>query len=336
MNSTIKDVAKKARVSTATVSRVLNGNYPVSDEVRERVADAVQSLQYKPNQIARSLKKNRTNLIGVVVADIANPFFMNVGKGLEATMAAKSYNLIFCSTNESAEKEEDIVNMLIEKKVDAIVISACSTQTTVVQRIMENRIKVVLIDRKVNIPTMSIDCITNDNFNGAMLLTEYLIQKGHRNIGIMNGILTTSTAIERFSGFKYAMNRSGIDIDERFVLWGKYSKQVAYEATERLIKTGKTPSAIVCGNNVMAEGVMRALKDYHFRIPEDISLVSFGMLANQELIEPKITCIDQSPFLMGQKAGEILLAYLANSTGFSGSEIVLNNEFLEGNSVINR
>ena len=333
MNSTIKDVAKLAGVSTATVSRVLNGNYPVSEDVRRRVVTVVEHLQYRPNQVARSLKRNRTNLIGLVVADIANPFFMHVCKGLEATISAKDYNLIVCSTNESPQKEADIVDMLIEKKVDAIAISVCSLESSVIKSILTSRIKVALIDRKVKLNDVAVDCITSDNFNGAVVLTEYLIQKGHRDIGIMNGILSTSTAVDRYDGFKQAMHRHGLTIQKDFVLCGKYSKEAAYTEAVKLLHSDALPSALFCGNNVMAEGVMRAFKDNHIRIPEDVSLVCFGMLGNQELIVPQITCIDQSPFLMGQKAGEMLLSRLENVSNVVHSEIIVENAFIEGNSV---
>lgn len=336
MNITIKEVAKQADVSTATVSRVLNENYPVSDEVRERVLAAVQALEYKPNQVARSLKRNRTNLIGIVVADIANPFFMNVGKGLEEIISRKDYNLIFCSTNESCEKEQEIIDILIEKKVDAVVISVCSVHSAVVQKLLNNHIKVVLIDRKVDLPGIAVDGITNDNFNGSYFLTEYLIQMGHKDIGIMNGLLSTSTARERFAGFESAMRHYGLPLQERFILRGKYNRQDAYAETLRSIRGGSIPSAIICGNNVMAEGVMKALKDCHLAIPQDVSLVSFGLLANQELIEPKITCLDQCPFLMGQKAGEILLELLDSKDSLVCKEVVLQNEFIEGSSVNRR
>lgn len=329
---TIKEVAEKARVSTATVSRVINNNYPVSEEVRNEVLKVISEMNYQPNGIARSLKKNKTNLIGVVVADISNPFFMNVGKGIESLVSREDYNLIFCSTDESPDKEKKLLNMMVEKKVDGIVISVSDTDSSTIKNVMADDIKVVLIDRKID--DANVDYIATDNFNDSFLLTESLIKKGHKDIAIVNGCLTVSTAKERFDGFKEAMNKYGLKIDKDFIISGNYSADIAGIETEKLINTGKLPTAILAANNSMAEGVMRAFKNKNIRIPEDISLVSFGVITNQEFIEPKITCIKQNPFLMGQKAAEVILDKLNGKSKIDNfKEVVLLNEFYEGNSI---
>lgn len=329
---TIKEVAERAKVSTATVSRVLNNNYPVSDEVRNEVLKVISELNYQPNGIARSLKINKTNLIGIIVADISNPFFMGVGKGIESVVSKEGYNLIFCSTDESPEKEVRLLNMIAEKKVDGIVISPSTTNSSIIKNIMGYGIKVVLVDRKVN--DINVDYIATDDFNGSFLLTESLIKKGHKDIAIINGNLDVSTAKERFDGYKAAMERYGLKIDKDFVLSGNYSTDIAFIETMKLIKKGKLPTALLSTNNSMAEGVMKAFKSEKIRIPEDISLASFGDITNQEFIEPKITCIKQKPFLMGQKAGELILDKLNDKSkedNFKG--VVLINEFCEGNSI---
>jgi DNA-binding LacI/PurR family transcriptional regulator len=328
---TVKEVANIAGVSTATVSRVLNNNYPVSDDVKTRVLEAVKNLNYTPNGIARSLKSNRTNLIGVVVADISNSFFMNLGKGVEDVLEKEDYNLIFCSTNESAIKEQKILNVLIEKKVDALIISVCDSNFPMLETLMANDIKVVLIDRKLT--SAHADCIVNDNFSGSFLLTDYLLKKGHTQIALLHGNLSTSTAQERLDGYKSALNKGNVPLQEKYLLDGNYSRQRAYKEVEKLIQSGNLPTAIYCGNNVMAEGVIKALKDYKLDIPQDVSVVSFGMIDNQELIEPRITCLNQNPFLMGQKAGEIILRKISSNEDLMSKEVVLCNEFIEGESV---
>lgn len=329
---TIKEVAKRANVSTATVSRVLNNNYPVSDEARTEVLKAASELNYKPNGIARSLKKNKTNLIGIIVADIANPFFMNVSKGIENVVSKEKYNLIISSSDESQDKEMKLLNMMLEKKVDGIIMAPSNIDCLEIKSIISSGIKLVLVDRKVE--GITVDYIANDNFNGAFSLTEDLIRKGHRDIAIVNGCVNVTTAIERFNGYKAAMNKYGIKIDEDFILSGEYSASMAFVETINLIKKGKLPTALVSSNNSMTEGIMKALKSEKLRVPEDISLVSFGQIANQEFIEPKITCIKQNPFLMGQKAGEVILDKLnGKSKEDNFKEVLLLNEFSEGNSI---
>ncbi|KGK86979.1 LacI family DNA-binding transcriptional regulator [Clostridium sp. HMP27] len=329
---TIKEVAERANVSTATVSRVLNNNYPVSDEVRDKVLKVVSELNYQPNGIARSLKNNKTNLIGIIVADISNPFFMKVGRGIESIVSKEGYNLIFCSTDESPDKEKKLLNMMAEKMVDGIIISPCSIDTVTVKNIMATGVKVVLVDRKFD--DVTVDYIATDNFNGSFLLTESLIKKGHKDIAIINGHLDVSTAEERFNGYKAAMDRYGLEIDKDFILSGNYSTDIAFDETMKLIKRGKLPTAMLAANNSMAEGVMKVFKSEKIRIPEDISLVSFGEITNQEFIEPKITCIKQNPILMGQKSGEVILDKLKGKSSHNNfKEIVLVNEFCEGNSI---
>lgn len=329
---TIKEVAKRANVSTATVSRVLNNNYPVSDEARNEVLKAASELNYKPNGVARSLKKNKTNLIGIIVADISNPFFMNVSKGIESVVSKEKYNLILSSSDESQDKEITLLNMMLEKKVDGIIMAPSNIDSLEIKSIISSGIKLVLVDRKVE--GITVDYIANDNLNGAFSLTEDLIRKGHRDIAIVNGCLNVTTAIERFDGYKAAMNKYGIKIDEDFILPGEYSTSMAFVETINLIKKGKFPTAIVSSNNSMTEGVMKALKSENLRIPEDISLVSFGEIANQEFIEPKIKSIRQNPFLMGQKAGEVILDKInGKSKDDNFKEVLLLNEFSEGNSI---
>ncbi|RXI50495.1 LacI family transcriptional regulator [Clostridium tetani] len=328
---TIKEVAKRANVSTATVSRVLNNNYPVSDEARKEVLKAASELNYKPNGVARSLKKNKTNLIGIIVADISNPFFMSVARGVESVVS-EEYNLILSSTDESPDKEVKLLNMMLEKKVDGIVIASSNIDSSAIKSIIASGIKLVLIDRKVD--DVTLDYIANDNFNGSFLLTESLIKKGHKDIAIVNGCLNVTTAIERFNGYRAAMNKYGLKIDKDFILQGNYSTSIAFVETRNLIRKGKLPTALLSANNSMTEGIMKALKSEKVRIPEDISLVSFGEITNQEFIEPKITCIKQNPFLMGQKAGEVILDKLnGKSKEDNFKEVVLINEFCEGNSI---
>lgn len=256
---------------------------------------------------------------------------MSVARGVESVVS-EEYNLILSSTDESPDKEVKLLNMMLEKKVDGIVIASSNIDSSAIKSIIASGIKLVLIDRKVD--DVTLDYIANDNFNGSFLLTESLIKKGHKDIAIVNGCLNVTTAIERFNGYRAAMNKYGLKIDKDFILQGNYSTSIAFVETRNLIRKGKLPTALLSANNSMTEGIMKALKSEKVRIPEDISLVSFGEITNQEFIEPKITCIKQNPFLMGQKAGEVILDKLnGKSKEDNFKEVVLINEFCEGNSI---
>ncbi len=305
--ATITDVAKRANVSISTVSRVLNKNYPVSDELRQKVLQAVSELNYQPNAVAISLKKQTTNTIGVVVADISNPFFMQIAKGIESIVSPQGYQLIFCSTDENPTKEHTLLRLLYERRVDAIILASCDTDSSYLNQLAQNSFPIILIDRKV--PNCNADVIVEDNFSSAYMLAQHLIQNGHRKICVINGPLKVSSASERFEGFRKALEDNGIDLKKEYVLEGNFMRCDAYGAVKKMILNHQNdlPTAIFATNNLMAEGAMAALREFNIKIPDDISLVSFGDISIPDLIDPKLTVISQNAFAIGQKAGEMAL-----------------------------
>ncbi|WP_332239110.1 LacI family DNA-binding transcriptional regulator [Sporolactobacillus sp. KGMB 08714] len=331
----MKDVAIKANVSTATVSRVLNGNYPVSKEIMERVKQAIEDLQYKPNSIARSLRIKRSNLIAIVVTDIRNPYYISIAREIDNCLFDDGYNLIFCSTDESAEKEKKILEMLIEKNVDAVIISPCTQDPENLMPLIKENIFTVLIDRDV--PFLNLNYVGEQNFNESYSLTEYLIKKGHKKIAIMNGTLDSSTGMERYMGYQSALKQYDIPLCDDLILSGGYYERQAFQTMNELFlsNNGIKPTAIVSCNNLMSEGIMRAAIKNHKRIPEDISLVSFGEIVNQEFIKTKITCIKQKENIIGENVSKIVLNKLGkNSEENLQKKISISNQLIEGNSVL--
>jgi len=306
-NVTIKQIAEEANVSGATVSRVVNNNYPVSEEVRLKVLKAISELNYQPNGVARSLKSKKTHMIGIVVADITNPYFMQIAKGVESVVSSKGYNLLFCSTNENPSREHGLLRLLNEKRVDAIVLATCDKDGSHIKHLIEHGIPVIMVDRKIS--GLDIDTIVEDNFNASYNITNYLISKGHKKISIVNGLLNVSTGKERFEGFKKALGDNGILLIEKYVLKGDFKREDAYREAKNMIKKQKNdlPTAIFAANNLMAEGTMIAICEQGLRMPEDISIVSFGDLSISQLIKPKLTVISQNAYAIGQRAGEIAL-----------------------------
>lgn len=170
----------------------------------------------------------------------------------------------------------------------------------------------LLVDRRIK--GVNTDVIVNDNYGSSYMLTKYLIQNGHKDICIVNGSLSVSTGYERFCGFKAAMEEFGIPIKDEFVLNGNFKAKIAYREIKKLLKSNKRPTAIVAANNLMAEGIMEALQEENLAVPDDISLVCFEKIRNQRLVKPKLTYINQNGFLMGEKAGEIVLEILENKS----------------------
>lgn len=305
--TTIKDVANRAKVSTATVSRVLNGNYPVSEEVASRVMKVIKEMNYHPDAVARSLKNKKTFIVGVVVSDISNIYFMEMAKGIENIISSEEYNIIFSSTNDEEDKEEKILKLLYERRVDALVVAPAANDSAFINSLIDQGMYIIIVDRKIS--GIKTDVVIEDNFNSVYKLINYVISKGHSRISIINGLFSISTSLERFEGFKKALSDSNIELNPKYILQGNYNKKKAYEEVKKMLIECKEekPTAIFAANNIMAEGAMAAIKDCNLDIPQDISLVSFGNVSVPELISPTLTLVSQDAYAMGQEVGRILL-----------------------------
>jgi len=307
--ATIKDVAAEAEVSTATVSRVLNESGYVSEEIRERVIEAVSKLNYQPSAIARSLKQDRTYMIGVIVPDISNSYFMGITRGIEDIVGAEGFQLMFCSSDENPEKESRLLQLLQEKRVDAVVLATAGSNDDTVKALSLSGMPIVLIDRKLNGEhgTPLLDLVAEDNEDGAYRLTNKLIDDGHVRIGVVNGPARVSTGRERFEGVLRAMKERGLS-EEPIVFNGGFTTEDGIRAAKRFMRAEPKPTAIVSLNNQMSLGVLLEIVRSGHRIPDDMAVASFGEVEAASLLKsPGLYYIDQHPYDMGTKAGEILL-----------------------------
>ncbi len=305
--STIKDVSSKAGVSTATVSRVLNGNYPVSKEAYEKVMDAIEAVGYRPNAIAKSLKMNKTFMIGLVVPDISNPYFMEIARGVENIISPLGYTLTFCSSDEDPEKEIRLLKALNEKRVDYVILASSLKDEKPLKDLMKQGLKIIMVD--TFLPNLNVDFVVEDNEKASYQLMDYALKLGHRKVGIVNGILDISTARERYEGFKRALKDHKIELKENYIVNGGYYRDIAYPSVKAMLEKNQDdlPTLLYATNNQMTEGAMIAIKELGLSIPEDISIVSFGEIVLSELVEPKLTVILQNSRTIGEKAGEILI-----------------------------
>lgn len=328
-NNTIKDIARHAGVSIATVSRVINGNYPVSSEVKEKVFKAIKELDYRPNAIARSLKMVSTHTIGLLVPDIANPFFMNIAKALESVIGKYKYNIIVCSTEEDEQRESEYISLLEEKRVDAILLSSSSKTNIIRDKLMMLDIPIVLIDRKIS--GLEVTTITDDNTLGAYMLIRHLIDIGHKDIAIIDGPNSVSTGSDRLNGYLQAHEACGLKVITELIYSGSYTTEYGYEIATNLFNRGMTATAIFAANNLIAKGVLYAASDTKKSIPEDFSLVCFGDYEFTRLYNPSITCIIQKPEEIGKMAGEIILNKIRDKNNMPES-IVIPPELFIGKS----
>ncbi len=329
MKITIKEIAKMAGVSTATVSKILNKkDKNISDATRQRVLGIVKEHNYIPNTIARSLVTKQTKTIGLVIPDIANPFFPELARGAEDKANESGYNIIFCNTDDNIEKEEKYINMLIEKMIDGIIFTQSAKRTTGFGNLNLGSTPIVLIDRDMELEGV-VGKVLVDNFTGAYDGVNYLLNKGYKKIAFITGALTTDTSVNRLNGYKKALTDFGILYIEDYVLAGEYRSEWGFKAIEQLLNKKIDFDAVFCGNDLIALSVIKALKNYGKSIPDDVGVLGFDDIYMSKFIEPELSTIRQPNYEMGYKAVEILINILENPSGKNiEKKLVLNTELI--------
>lgn len=333
MSITIKDIASHAEVSIATVSRVINNNYTVSQEIKERVYKAISELNYYPNFVARSLKNDSTFTIGFVVSDISNKYFTNIAKAVEDVVEKKGYNIIFCSTKHQKKRELDYLMLLMSRKVDGLLINTTGENDDFIATLSQ-KVPTVLLDRKVSNTIFKGDYLNSNNMQGGYDLTHHLLSLGHRKIAVINGNLNVSTGRERFEGFKRAMSEVGIEVDENYIYMhvGDFDNESGYQGAAKLTRLEDRPTAIVSMNNEMTIGALKYFRANNISSPEDISIVSYGNMDNLELMYVQPSIVTLNLWLMGTRAGEMILDRMG-SMPIDNREIIFTPQLIVGNGV---
>ncbi|QGP93237.1 Catabolite control protein A [Neomoorella glycerini] len=310
---TIKDVAARAGVSTATVSRVLNGE-KVKEETEKKVLAAIEALGYRPNQIARSLKTQKTQTIGFVVPDFG-PFFMQVAEVVEDILNGYGYSLVVCNSDENPDREKDRVRMLAEKKVDGLLVVPTSDTAQHLIEIQEEGTPIVLVDRMVK--DMQIDCVLVDNVNGAYQAVEHLVTLGYRRIGLINGRLEVTTGEERYRGFLRVFEDYNLPVDESLIYTGDFSTESGYELMKELMSLPEPPPAVFVANYYMTIGAMMAINELGIKVPRDLALVGFDDMELTKLANPPLTAVVQPMQEMGEKAAALIYKRVSgDNSGF--------------------
>jgi LacI family transcriptional regulator len=303
MTPTIKDVAAAAGVSVGTVSKVINKTGFVSEKIRERVLLAISLLNYKPNAVARSLKQSKTNLIGVVIDDISNPYTMRIIKSIENLAQEMEYYLISCSHNNDPEQEKKALQWLMEKRVDGIVMMP--TGSNLDELNMPNTIPVILVDRKDR--SARFDTVVHENINTSITLVQHLYFHGHRKFLFVHGPLCNSIEVERHDGIKKAINLLGLDPrSQAFLEVGTTIESITASIRKYLEHSG-APQGIYATNRLALAGTIRALWDLKFDIPDDVAVVGFGDIDDYGLLRPSFTLAKEDPYEIGKIAFDILV-----------------------------
>ena len=321
----IKDVAKIAGVSTATVSRVIGNNSRVTDETRQRVLDAIEQLNYRPNLIARSLRVQKSAKIGLVVSDIRNPFFTAIGRAVEDAAYEQGYSVLMCNTDENPEKEEMYLNLMHDENVAGIIFSP-TQQFSAGLKSYRSNIPFVIIDRAVKSEQ---DMVLLDNVAAAYELASHLIENGYRKLAGLFGNAST-TGQERNKGFHKALSEHQLKPVAEYFIPPRIKQ--GYDTTLTLLDQKVRPDAIFTSNSLLTAGAFQAIRDRKLKVPEDVALVGFDETTWGALVDPPITLIAQPTEEIGRTATELLFQRIEEPTRSPKTVILKGTLITRGSS----
>ncbi|GAA2806300.1 LacI family DNA-binding transcriptional regulator [Crossiella cryophila] len=307
--ATMKDVALRAGVSTATVSRVLNGHAAPTDATRERVLTAVAELGYRPNVLARSLRMHSTQTLGLVISDLLNPFFGEIARAVEDEARKHGYCVVFGNADESDEQQRRYVRTLLDRRVDGLLVCPASDDPEWLAEVNDSGVPLVLLDRAV--PASDAPVIRADGVAALRELAKHLLSLGHRRIGVIAGPENTSTGRERLAAFTSALAELGLAAQATQIAHGDFRRASGARATGELLDRPDAPSVLVAMDNLMGLGALEELRRRRLRLPQDVGLAVYDDLAWFPLFDPPITVIAQPTEEMGSAAVRELLGLIS-------------------------
>lgn len=321
---TLKDVAFTARVSAATASRVLTGSPHVSDSARERVHQAIRQLNYRPDQVARSLRRRRTNVIALVVSTIENVFFTKVARAAEKAADERAYNLIVCNTDENPERELSYLTILNEQLIAGVILAPAPGNAPHLESLLGGKLPMVLINRRLE----HVHCtsIVSDDEDAAFRCVSQLISEGRRRIGAITGLAGISTTQERLNGYRRALATAGLPLDPTLEVAGHAHTEGGYHAAYELMRRPDPADALFAFNNPMTQGAVLALQDMGLRWPDQVDVSGFGAFETARLYRPPLLLVAQPTYEMGRRAVELLLDQVEGRSTGGPRSITLQNQ----------
>ena len=304
--ATIRDVAARAGVSVATVSHVMNESRFVSEDTKQRVLAAIAALDYRRDGIARSLRRGQTGTIGAIIADITNPFFSDLVKGIGETIHdfPGKLNVILCNTEEDAARELLYLDVLMEKRIDGLILAPAGGNVAYLEALVARDFPLVFVDRAL--ASVAADSVLVDNLAAATALVAHLIARGHRRIAVLKATLHASSITERVQGHARAMAAAGLDFDAGMIVESASSIDAAFEGGRALLALDPLPDAVFCTNNFMTLGMMRALNEKGLRCPQDVAIAGFDDFQWADAFRPRMTAVAQSGYDQGCAAARLL------------------------------
>ncbi len=338
---TISDVARKAGVSIATVSRVMNGaDYPVNDNLRKAVLEAAEALHYAPNLFGRSLKSGKSSDVGVIVPSLVNPFFSEVISGMERRFRAEGYNPIFCSSGHEPEKELELIALMREKCVEGLLISTIHADSGLLHRLMDEDASIVLFDQPI--PGFRGDSVSFDFVRAGRIAAQYLVRMGHREIAFLCAPFNRFSRRAIFRGFRESLAEQGAPFRRKNLVVSPDEGKMGetgireFENGRRLAKmflaSGSGATAAAVFNDITALGVVRELLQNGVRVPDDVSVMGFDNIGFSAMTTPALTTINHLSFRMGALAADVLVDRIRGKAG-APVDILLKPELVERDSV---
>jgi len=322
---TISDIAKEAKVSSATVSRVLNDSGYVKEETKQRILAVIKEKNYAPSAIARSLSKSETNTIGIIVPDITNAYFGEIIKGVSEIAEKNNLNIILFNTDNYLEKEIRAINLLKEQRIKGIIMTPGFGEEkfneTYINTITNLNVPIILVS--ADIKFIKLNGVLVDHIKGGFDATDLLIKEGHTKIGVMAGLLSSEAVIDRLEGYKEALKENDIHFNEKYIYYGDFKLQKAYELTKNLIKEEDRPTALITFSNMMTMGVIKALKEENKKIPEDLAIVGFNRIDFLDIVGLNITYMEDCPVELGKASMEMLCDILSNTDNREAKRLII-------------
>jgi DNA-binding LacI/PurR family transcriptional regulator len=309
MAVSIKDIAREAGVSHSTVSRALAGSSLVRPTTKERICRLAEAMGYSRNTVARSLVRQRTETLGLVVSTVADPYVAEVVRGIEEAAFDNGFGVLLCESGNNREREIAAVKMLREKRVDGIVVSASTVGDFYMPLLDKLHIPIVLVNREQG--TEYAYSIATDDLHGGQLAVEHILSFGHRRIGVITGPEHSQSSTNRLQAYRQTLEAHGIPFEPRLVVPGDGRIEGGYAGAEALMSLDPPPTAVFCYNDMTAIGAIRAIKKRGLNVPQDVSVVGFDDIPFAEFIDPPLTTVRQHRYTMGRLATQMILDLLS-------------------------
>jgi LacI family transcriptional regulator len=335
-NVTLESISKHLNLSMSTVSRALNGQsekYRISKKTTTLILEAAKEFKYEPNQLARGLRLQKTNTIGVIIPDITNPFFSKIVRWIENAARDNGVSILISDSNEKTEFEKSSVQLFANRKIDGMIISPVGEESEHLINAGNNKIPIVLIDRLFN--DLNFPFVGSNNYEGAKEAISYLISNGHKRIGFIQGIRDTSVNQARLKGYKESLTENNIPLDSSLIVGNSFGEENGYIEAKLLLNSSKKITAIFAASNLIALGAIKAISEENLKIPEDISLISFDDQPYSGFLSTPMTTVAQQGKEIGTIAFKLLTDMIQTGKLNNIHKILLPTKLIIRDSVRN-